>query len=226
MEKEKLKRHTFVFLTSCGKERLLRELAPLFEGAALERMNSVFSEKADIPGIVRRGEKQQEGQLALGFVPCRRLPDGNRMRIAAYVSNKEVRRVCSVYEAAEQEIPVRTRCMEAVCYARRLAAELDVRMGVLGSAGLEIITGLPYTDDDSDLDILLKADSPKKLENFSEMMQSAFTGLDMDFEVELPNGYGIKLAELFMNTRTLIGKSLIDVALFERDEINKFLKER
>ncbi len=225
MEKEKLTRHTFLFLTSQGKERLLRELSPAYDGDALERLKSVLSGREDIPGIVRRGE-EQEGQIALGFVPCRRMPDGNRLRIAAYVKSEEISRVCNVYEAAENDIPVRTGCMEAVRYARGLAAELNVRMGVLGSAGLEIITGLPYTDEDSDLDILLAADSQKKLEKFSEMMQSAFKGLDMDFEVELPNGYGIKLAELLMDTRTLIGKSIDDVVLLERNLVNGLLKER
>lgn len=225
MEKKKLTRHTFVFLTSRGKERLLEEFSPLYKGDALERVESVFSKAANIPGIVRRGEKQ-ESQLALGFVPCRRMPDGNRLRIAAYVKAEEISGVCSVYETANKNIPIRNRCMDAVCYARRLAEDLHVCMGVLGSAGLEIMTGLPYTDDDSDLDILVKADSPKKLDNFSEMMQSAYPGLDMDFEVELPNGYGVKLAELLMDTRTLIGKSLDDVALLERTLVNGLLKER
>ncbi len=225
MEKEKLTRHTFVFLNSQGKERLLRELSQDYDGDALERLKSVFSGSADIPGIVRRGE-EQEGRIALGFVPCRRMPDGNRLRIAAYVKHEEINRVCTVYETANKNIPIRNRCMDAVCYARRLAADLHVCMGVLGSAGLEIMTGLPYTDDDSDLDILVKADSPKKLDNFSEVMQSAYPGLDMDFEVELPNGYGVKLAELLMDTRTLIGKSLDDVVLLERTLVNGLLKER
>ena len=46
----------------------------------------------------------------------------------------------------------------------------------------------------------------------------------MDFELDLPNGYGVKLAEVFMETQTVLGKSLDDINLLSRKDIMEYLK--
>ena len=46
----------------------------------------------------------------------------------------------------------------------------------------------------------------------------------MDFELDLPNGYGVKLAEIFMETQTVLGKSLEDVSLLNRKDVMQYLK--
>jgi hypothetical protein len=43
--------------------------------------------------------------------------------------------------------------------------------------------------------------------------------LRIDVELDLPNGYGVHLKELFGVGHTVIGKSLADVALFPREEL-------
>ena len=46
----------------------------------------------------------------------------------------------------------------------------------------------------------------------------------MDFELDLPNGYGVKLAEVFMDTKTVLGKSLDNVEILHRKDIMQYLK--
>jgi hypothetical protein len=44
-------------------------------------------------------------------------------------------------------------------------------------------------------------------------------GLRIDVEIDLPNGYGVNLKELFGQGRTVLGKSLADVAMLSREQI-------
>lgn len=220
MEEKELTRHTFVFLTPSGKMRLLEELSPLYEGEARERFLEVFSEN-DIPGTVRRA-KRRPGFVAAGFVPVRRLSDGNRLRIASYVPESDIRKAVTVYDIFSEESGVRTRCVEAAVRIHELAKSMGLTSGALGSAGLEIVTGLPYTDEASDLDFLVKPARLHLLREFFERAKSMYPALSMDFEVEMPNGYGVKLEELLMDTRTVLGKSLRDVTLLDREEIRGY----
>jgi hypothetical protein len=43
--------------------------------------------------------------------------------------------------------------------------------------------------------------------------------LRIDIELDLPNGYGVHLKELFGQGQTVLGKSLADVALFPRERL-------
>ena len=95
---------------------------------------------------------------------------------------------------------------------------------MLGSAALELATGLPYTDEASDIDILLKPAPYDKLLDFYRTAKENFGEIPMDFELDLPNGYGVKLAEVFMDTKTVLGKSLDNVEILNRKDIMQYLK--
>lgn len=223
MEETALTRHTLVFLAPQGKVRLEAELCSAYFGEAQERLHDIFAGEVDIPGIVRRAEEKPHS-IAVGFVPWRRLENGNRLRVATYVPEAEVRTVVSPYELDCGNLLVRSRALEAAGKIYALAADFKVKAGFLGSVGLEIATGLPYTDDASDLDVLLKPAAHDRLLGFYRQVQRLCPGIAMDFEVELPNGYGVKLAELFMDTRTVLGKSLTDVRLLDKEQTAVFLQ--
>jgi phosphoribosyl-dephospho-CoA transferase len=44
-------------------------------------------------------------------------------------------------------------------------------------------------------------------------------GLRIDVELDFPDGYGVNLKELFGQGRTVLGKSLVDVAMLPREQI-------
>ena len=96
-------------------------------------------------------------------------------------------------------------------------------LGYARNSGLEIATGLPYTDEASDLDFLIKPAEYLKLESFYAECRAEFKNINMDFELELPNGYGVKLAEIFMQTRTVLGKSIKNVDLLYKKDIMQYL---
>lgn len=50
-------------------------------------------------------------------------------------------------------------------------------------------------------------------------MLEAQSGVRLDAEIELTGGYGVKLKELLSPSKTVLGKGLYDVVLFEKSTI-------
>lgn len=230
MDKTKLKRHDLAYVTAAGKQQIWRSLSAECGGEAALMAEEIFCGAEDVPGIVRRGEGTAAG-VALGFVHHRRL-DGGRLRLAAYATPEHIDAVVTPYEVMLRNIysgrawtwTPRTQCLETAMRVYEAAVELGLQTGVLGSAGLELATGLPYTDEASDLDILVRPAPLELLQEFFGRSRCLAAGINMDFEVDFPNGYGVKLAELFMDTATVLGKSLKDVALLSKKDMLNFLK--
>lgn len=224
MDKTQLKRHDLVFVSSEGKEKIFQELAPAYHGEGLELVRDVLLGAANIPGFVRRSDERPE-EAAIGFTHPRRI-QGNRFRIAAFAELQDIETVMSPYEVMQRKaftVEEPTHCMETILMLYELADRFDLHVGVLGSAALEMATGLPYTDEASDVDLLLKNAPYEKLQDFYRLVKENFGDLPLDFELELPDGYGVKLAEVFMDTKTLLGKSLDNVNILSRDAVMQYL---
>lgn len=224
MDKTQLKRHDMVFVSPQGKDRIWYAIADAYTGAARELVRDVLKGKTDIPGFVRRGDGKAE-EIALGFVHYRRL-DGNRIRIGAFITEADINTVMTPYDVLQRSAltcEAKSPCVKAIVKLYGLAEIFDLQIGVLGSAALEMLTNLPYTDENSDLDLLIKPAPYDKLLQFYRAAQIACNDLKMDFEVDLPNGYGVKLSEVFMDTQTVLGKSLDDVNLLSRKDIMQYL---
>ncbi|MCD7975518.1 MAG: malonate decarboxylase holo-[acyl-carrier-protein] synthase [Phascolarctobacterium sp.] len=224
MAEAKLTRHDLVYISRRGKERILNSLLENLTGKRMLLAKDILAGKTDVPGIIRRDDGKNSG-IAIGFVHYCRL-DGNRLRIGTFIAAEEILHIEKPHEVLLKNFNCRTCCLEAATAIRRIAAELSLQVGVLGSAALEIATGLPYTDADSDLDILVQHASYDILFDFYRILKNKFEDIRMDFELELPNGYGVKLAEIFMDTRTVLGKSLLDVALLNKKEVMQFLLQK
>lgn len=225
MDKTQLKRHNLVFVSEQGKEKIWRELAAKYTGLPGQLVEEVLKGEVDIPGFVRRSEKKSEA-VALGFVHYKRI-DGNRIRIGAFTADEDIVTIMTPYEVMQRKAfatEARTPCLEAVAKLFALAEIFDLQVGILGSAALELVTGLPYTDTYSDIDLLVKPAPYNRLLQFYRAAQASFGDINMDFELDLPNGYGVKLAEIFMETQTVLGKSLDDVNLLSRKDIMEYLK--
>lgn len=224
MDKTQLKRHDLVFVSAAGKEKIWQELSGSYTGDAWQMLQEVLRGTTDVPGFVRRSDERPE-EVALGFVHHRRL-QGNRIRIGAFTAMQDIVMVMSPYEVMQRKafaFEAPTQCMATLLQLYGLAAEYDLQIGALGSAALELATDLPYTDDASDVDLLIKPAAYEKLLDFYRTAQENFGHIKLDFELELPNGYGVKLAEIFADTRTVLGKSLDDVNLLYRADIMKYL---
>ena len=175
---------------------------------------------------MRRNDAENTEGIAIGFVHHKRI-DGNRIRIGACTAADDVVTIMTPYEVLTRRafaFTTRNRCMQIVRQLYELADVFDLQIGVLGSAALELITGLPYTDENSDIDLIVKPAGYNRLLQFYRAAQACCSDINMDFELDLPNGYGVKLAEIFMETQTVLGKSLEDVSLLNRKDVMQYLK--
>mgnify|MGYP001396109979 CR=1 FL=1 len=219
-----MKRHTLVEISVPGRERIFRELNETydlvyyqeFKKLILEGYGSVF-----IPGIIRRPEKiMPDGVIPVGFASLNRI-DGNRMRVPSFLYSNEVTAFTTPYETVKMDFIPRNNCLNMLMLILNCAKNKEIETGVWGSAGLELYTGLPFTDDNSDIDILVKPAPYQKLKSFFDEINelgSSFSS-KADVELDLPDLGGVKLAELFMNTDTLLCKSINDVKLIRKEDV-------
>lgn len=219
----KWKRHTLVDISDSGRRAILSKLAG-DTPSNLERLADVLLPEragARVPGIIRREELYpRQGCIAVGF--CGRAPDENgRLRLAAFADLQDIVRVTSPYELLSIALPQRTPATRALKAARDEAGELGLDLGVWGSVALELYTGLPYTHNESDLDLLVTAAPAKTLGRFLDAIRNLemCCKLRIDVEIELPEGYGVQLKELLGNSRTVIAKSVDGVELLQREQI-------
>ncbi len=220
------KRHTLVDISDAGRAAALADHADGEGGRMVTREQAaqvLLAEKAGarIPGIVRRPDRTVPAAcVPVGFCSPWVGPEG-RLRIAAVVSRAEVLRVTSPYALLGSPLPERTPSLRALAVAQRLAGRLGLVLGAWGSAALEIYTGLPYTHQGSDLDLLVAPAPREALACFMGEIRGLEEryALRVDVELDLPAGYGVQLKELLGEGRMVIGKSFADVALLPRAHV-------
>lgn len=225
MEQKTINRHSIIYISDDAKKKIYETLSNNLEGDSLRLAKEIFKENQKIPGFVRRDEPKLD-HIAIGFVHYCRIDD-NRLRLGTYVHKKDILTVMSPYDLLHRKaysLNLSLECMKVLASLTQMADLYDLKVGVFGSAALELATDLPYVDEASDIDLLIKAAPYEKLLDFYRCAKENFKGINLDFEVELPNGYGVKLAEIFMETKTILGKSLSDVRLLERSEVMQCLR--
>lgn len=224
-------RHTLLHLNRSGRERLFAELTA--EGYAEQAVGEMllpeeFGKGPPVPGIARREEfSPREGFIPVGFVSWRSGENG-RLRIASFIRPEEVASSISPEEVMEKAgCSRRTPAMAAVIRLRE-AWENGLagyaRLGVWGSAALEIETGRPFTHQYSDLDVRLTFPPRLIRKNAVACLETILAAEDefalrIDAEVLLPDGYGVSLKELLQQGATVLGKGLHDVALLRKTAV-------
>ncbi len=217
------KRHTLVDISDAGRESILAELSGNSPDKAMLRGKFgrvLLPELAGtrVPGVVRREDSAPRlGCVPVGFSEPVSIGK-ERLRIAAFARMQDVVKVTNPYEIMSLPVPRRTAVTEALIAAKACADSLALVLGVWGSVAMEFYTGLPCTNKDSDLDLMIAVASEERLSRFMieiEAIAEQF-GLRIDVELDLPNGYGVQLKELLGQGRTVLGKSITEVALFPR----------
>ena len=222
-----LKRHTLLDIRDDGRERILAELTgdvlhDVLHRKKYEQVLLAQQTGPRIPAIVRRDEELlAHGMIPVGFSsPC--YGSEGRLRIAAFARAEEIARVTTPYDLLAREIsPPRNSCTTALRFCRESARVLGLVLGVWGSVALELYTGMQYTHDGSDLDLLVAAAPREILAAFLLKITAIENHFDLriDAEVDLASGYGVHLKELFGSGRTILGKSQTDVVLLPREQV-------
>jgi len=210
------KRHDLVWLSEAGRDYALRNMEDCIPKLNDRDRDTLISSAPALPAIVRRQEAPDDGFLCIGF-SFPGIIEGVRLRISSRVPSD-----CIVMRKTPFDI---AQCAKNNPDYEILQALMDagnnfhVQTGCFGSTALELATGLPYRHKDSDLDIFLcHYGSRRDLEMFHARLLEleARFGITIDAEIEYMEQYGIKLKELFTAGKTVLGKGLYDVALFDK----------
>jgi phosphoribosyl-dephospho-CoA transferase len=194
-------------------EKIIEEVASPKEREALSE--EIFN----IPAIVRRQDGTIQKKLQVGFsFPFK--VDGIRFRIACSVDKAEITGSISPYQVTQiyNNSSFNLNILDNII---KSAMESEVEVGIFGSAALEIVTGYSYLDSNSDLDILVKSNSVENLKYFYSKVKKIEknTGKLIDIEMEIQNGFSIKLKEFLSDTVTIIAKGLYSIELMTRDGV-------
>ncbi|MES2149107.1 MAG: malonate decarboxylase holo-[acyl-carrier-protein] synthase [Pseudomonadota bacterium] len=168
-------RHDLVWLAPDGWSNCAAMALPGHR-AAIERW-----QRHDWPAIVRRDDANlADGMLCLGLA----LPA--KGRIALQAANGQV---------ARREAPLALRKSIASAppaWQSRLAAleaeSTGLTLRVYGSLALQALTGQPYTNEHSDIDLLLYPATPAQLQAGVKLLTRHASVLPLDGEIVFPNG--------------------------------------
>lgn len=226
-----IRRHDLLEISEEGRREAFEALRESLTGSALEQARKIIISKKNspqIPGIARREEGETvPGQIPVGFASDWRV-DGTRVRIPAFVRAETVKQIIKPQQVIQSRFEPRTPCLKALQEIGFLAEEWKLEMGVWGSAALEVFTGLPYTDPNSDLDLLIDPVALEVMQSFWEMIRKIGQKHQciIDVEVSLPTGYGVKLVELLSESALVLGKGLQDVILIEKEMVIRMLSPK
>ncbi len=214
-----MQRHQFLYLDEMGLAILHKELYQTHAWAKKEIQSLPTS--PPIPAILRRQQAPTPGMVEVGFsLPM--LYDGVRVRAFAPVPLGCIQNSLSpfaivVHACTSQSIP--GNILSALV---EKGQRTGLHIGLFGSCALQALTGLPYLHPHSDWDILLAAHTPApRLQAFAHELAllEKETELRFDCEILCNGGYGVKLRELLGTQGTVLGKSLLDVALLPRGSL-------
>ncbi|MDQ0327031.1 phosphoribosyl-dephospho-CoA transferase [Rhodopseudomonas julia] len=180
-----------------------------------------------IPGIVCRPTRRcTEGQGQLGFAFPLRVGE-ERVRSSVLVEPEHIASFLSPYEVMERAALRFPPPHAALRVALSLARRFDIRLGLIGSAALAAMTGLPYVRPQSDLDLLIDADQGGDFQAFHASLAtiSREIGVKADVELEFNCSVGVKLSEYISGREVLLAKTINDVELIDRIELQSCLAD-
>lgn len=236
-------RHDLVYLTARGREQAIRYADVGAQRTCGHEVTEQIVEHC--PGIVTQQSfsNTQHGYLRLGYSWYERC-DGVRMRFATMADRTEALRAVKPWELVQH--PDRLddgRLRSMLCRIRAAGERYGLKWGVFGSCAMELATGLPYTDEHSDLDLIVVREDERAREggdcaemkggcgssgtvrldkalcSFYEECTAIAGNIRLDMEILLPGTGSVKAAEWFSQSETLLVKSLDGARVVDRAEI-------
>jgi len=227
------KRHDLLWLSKAGREYALKNIQSCIPQVELNEKRALILGPPLIPAIVRRQEVEQGGGLqkapredlkdrlfCVGFSsPV--IIDGVRLLIGSEVPLDSIEKRLSPFDVVDsvkkekKSLPFH----EILNDLFRAGVRCNIKVGCFGSAALQLVTGLPYWREDSDLDIYLQCDGTRGDPElfFKEVLKyEEQFGITIDAEIEFPGFYGVKLKEFFTPGNFVLGKGLYDVKLLDK----------
>jgi len=212
-----IKRHDLLRLSDEGrafayKEALLRNAG--VSGALLHEL--IIEEKA--PAIVKRQSVKSNEFIETGFSSWR-IIDGRRFRAESLTPACFIEEVITPFQLTGR-ILFKEEKTGAVL---RIAEESGVIAGFFGSFALAAATGRAYVNETSDLDVVIQTGARESILDFCERItrEPALKDIRLDIELDIGDGYFVKLEEMFSGQATILAKGLWDVRLIKMNDIYK-----
>lgn len=225
------KRHVLVEVSKYGREIAFRWLKEKITSE--EQQKKIYQlmvngyHGTSIPAIVRRKEETYHNDVLAVGLSSPFLIDGSRLRIPAFVPFDEIKAIVTPYEVLDRDFIERTKVLKLLSELRDLANLHHIEMGVWGSAGLEVYTGLPYTHECSDLDLIMKSTDLEKVTLVYSLIKKLGDKYNIKVDMELEIGdFEIRIAELFTETESILGKGIEAVSLYPRADVLKMIATR
>ncbi len=225
------RRHFLAFLKPGAGTELLSSvidaLPPTMRGADIEENVRHAILDDHIPGIVCRPTTwcaDGEGQLGFAF-PFR--VGEERVRAAVRVGRRQIHHFSSPWDVMHQALAAGTRAHPVLSKIHKIARANGVRVGLIGSMALQVVTQLPYVRPGADVDLVVEVREWEALQSFYAEMRCS-SGRDLpkfDIEADLYGHCGVKLEELFSSSDEIMIKTVESVFLIERADLFAVLEK-
>lgn len=184
-----LQRHSLVRVADRGWDRVLAGLCEP------DRHEAAAWKREGWPVVVRRQE--DAGMLDEVAVGLPLMPDANgrKRRIALVFNKTEITSVQDpltlgeVLDAAAPAWRPALKNLHADCVDKQLVVQ------VYGALAWQALTGLAYLREHSDIDLLLRPDSPAQLAEGITLLSDFSTRLPLDGEIIFPDGHAVAWRE-------------------------------
>ena len=211
------KRHEFIWLSDTGKDYALRNIISCVPTVSEGEKRDLIFSIPSIPCIVGRQERAEEKHLYVSF-SSPNIIDGVRLRIGSKVPFNCIAKSKTPFDVVKSgnRHLLDYKALEALI---ETGNKYHIQVGCFGYTALQLITGLPYRNENSDLNIYIRhSGSRQELEQFYTRLSEYETefNIKIDAEIEYLGEYGIKLKELFIPGKTIMAKGLYDVVLLEK----------
>lgn len=216
-----MKRHDLIYLRKNGYRFAIQNAySPL--STDIEMVAEAIQGEKSVPGIVCTQWKPHKGILDVGYV-TNYYKAGNRIRFATKIHTADIRAVVTPKEVffMEETWPKRfKKCLEKL---RVITEACNCSLGIFGSVAMEIVTGRVYTRKTSDVDLVLYVNKESDIETFyrnTVYLQKRYD-VKFDIEIEIPKCGNAKLAELILDSTTVLCKGMYGPAVYRKETFEK-----
>jgi phosphoribosyl-dephospho-CoA transferase len=210
-----LPRHERVWLSAAGWASVRAQVADAYHPALAQW------QRQNWPLIARRHEADCAPDLSCLGLP---LPprEGDKVRLPLRIATNHITAHLPPLGLMELGTSLQTDWKNALDALRSAAHHKRVVFQVVGSAAMQAITGLPYVQSSSDIDLLLQPTSLEQLADGVDLLRQFANRLPLDGEVIFPSGDAVAWKEWCdtdQSSARVLVKSAARVALLQRDAL-------
>lgn len=211
-----IRRHDLLVLTPEARERIceqMRSSAGTFAGLMVDMFKS-----GRIPAIVRRHSPCDLTEIGVG-ISFPHHEDGQRLRFAAAVLPAEIVTLISPYALVDGNFEAVVPPLRALRKIKAFALVRPGNLGIYGASALQVVTGMRYVHDRSDLDLIIRGESIGSLRSIDSVLSVLEKEMAIKVDVEVVLGWRgeVKLKELCGKQKTVLVKSVLSVDLVNKE---------